>query len=842
MPGRSSKKTRPVQVQKASFWDQLPDSAKHALALLILLIVGLGFFWSVTLGGNSLIGGDTVQWRGMAEAMYSYEEYSGDRALWAPNGFSGMPGYLIHYPKEVWQVDRIPAFVRNLGWWPAAHFLVLLAGMYALVFFLIKDPLPSVLSAVAFGLTTYIPLILTAGHNTKFVSLSFVPLLVLAFLFTLLRPPRSGWLRVSVGGFAFAIALAINLRADHVQITYYVVMALAVIWIVEAVALIQRGRTKMLAMSTLALAIGGIIGVAMVAQPYMAMAEYRALTIRGAGETGGLAWSYAMNWSQGFGELVTLIIPNAYGSTGMTYWGAKPFTAGPHYIGIIVALLAGIALFAVRKKTIIGMGIAAFTMILFSLGENLTWLNRLMFNHVPLFSSFRVPETWLIVVALMTAILAGIGLWYLVRKEVRPEEEVHRFKVATRGLMIAGGLLVVLLVGRGMFFSFEAPGELQQIAAAYSAQSGIPESDPQIIQAANRYLAETKTERQEMFTLDALRAILLLALAAGLIVLYLKKKIPAVALQIGLVLLVVADLWQVDRRYLNEDNPAIRRSADISRAIPEYGFDRFVLAQQQVAGGPGHFRTLPLALNAFSDGRTPYFYESIGGYHAAKLALYQDYIDDMLFSPDGGFTPNGLELTATRFIIWRDSIPGFNTAFHDTQTGMYVLEHPDPMPRAWLVDSFEVTADRDDTYGYLLDPAFDIRDRVVLAEEPVFPESHTTVPDSSIAEVRLIRFNPREILWSVTTDQPRVFVASEVYYPAGWVARKNDREVPIIRANHLLRAVAVPAGTHHITMRFEPETHERSVLISLIATAVAYLGFLIAVGFWWYRRGQPTAD
>lgn len=840
MSGRSSRRVRISQTHESSFGDRFPRWAQHVIALVFLCAVGIGFFWSVTMGGQSLIGGDTVQWRGMAEAMQAYEEYSGDRAFWAPNGFSGMPGYFIHYPKEVWQMDRIPAAVRNMGWWPAAHFLVLLAGMYALVLFLTKSPLSSVLSAAAFGLTTYIPLILTAGHNTKFVSLAFVPWLVLAFLFTLRRPLHSGWLRVSVGGFAFAIALAMNLRADHVQITYYVVIALAVVWLVEAVASIRERRVKMLLLSTGALIVGGLIGVAMVAQPYMAMAEYRAFTIRGAGESGGLAWDYAMNWSQGWGELLTLIIPNAYGSSGATYWGAKPFTAGPHYIGIITAFLAGIALAAVRKRTVIGLGVAAFVMILFSVGENLEWLNRLMFNYFPLFSSFRVPETWLVVVALTAAILAGVGLWYIVRKDRNPESEARRYRILTRGLMVGGALLLLLLIGRSAFFSFEAPGEFQEVTQAYAEQSGASPTDPMVVQAAGRYLAEAKQERQDMFAADALRAILFFALAGGLIFLYLKKKISPVVLQIGLVLLVVVDLWQVDRRYFNDENPAIRRSSDITRAIPEYGFDRFILAQQEVAGGPGQFRTLPLALNAFNDGRTPYFYESVGGYHGAKLALYQDYLDDLFFSPEGGLGPNALELTATRYIIWQDSIPGFDVAFRDSQTGLVVLENPDPVSRAWLTEDYVVTDDRDETYGYLRDPSFDIHERTVLAEEPVFPPIHTPVPDSSVAVAQFVRFNPREVVWSVTTDQPRIFVASEVYYPAGWVARINDREVPIIRANHFLRAVAVPAGTHHISMRFEPATHDRSVRITLAATSFAYLGFLIVMGFWWYRRGRPA--
>src|SRR5690606_33094153 len=183
--------------------------------------------------------------------------------------------------------------------------------------------------AVAFGLTTYLPLILLAGHNTKFIALAYAPWLLLAYAYAIRRPPGADWTRMVLAGLLFAIALAVNLRAGHVQITYYIAFTLGVLWIVEGVQAVREGEARAFLGSTLALAGGGLLALVMVAQPYLITAEYKAFTIRSAGESGGLAWDYAMNWSQGWGELVTLIVADAYGGSGQTYWGAKPFTSGP---------------------------------------------------------------------------------------------------------------------------------------------------------------------------------------------------------------------------------------------------------------------------------------------------------------------------------------------------------------------------------------------------------------------------------------------------------------------------------------------------------------------------------
>ena len=825
-------------VPQRSAWGSLSPLVQHTICLAVLLAITAGFFAAITLGGKSLVGGDTVQWRGMAQSMLEYEERTGRQALWAPNAFGGMPGYMIDYPAPVPQLDSVLSWLRRLGAWPTAHFFALLLGGYCLIYYLVRDALGATLGAVAFGLTTYLPLILLAGHNSKFIALSLAPWLLLAYAYAVRRPPDATWRRTLIGGLLFAVALAANLRAGHVQITYYVAFAIGVAWIVEGVQAVREGQGRDFAVSTGALALGGVLALLMVAQPYLIQAEYKAFTIRAVGESGGLGWAYAMRWSQGFGELITLLIPDAYGGSGSTYWGAKPFTAGPHYVGGVVLVLAGLALYGVRRRIVWGLGIAVGLMTLFSFGEHLAILNRPMFAYFPLFNAFRVPETWLAAVALGLAVLAGLGSYYLARREATPESEEAKTRAVYVALGGTGALLLLLLLGHGALFSFERPDELVQIRQAVASQAGVAPSDPRVASYASQALAEVKSQRADMFTGDAMRALMFLLAAGALLVLQRRGKIPAWALQVGLLLLVTVDLWQVGRRYFNADAPALRVRGEIAMQIPEYGFDRFIQARVEVAGGPGHFRTLPLALNAFNDGRTPYFYESVGGYHGAKLALFQDYVDHILTDPDGSLNENGLDLLSTRYVIARQPMPGLEQVFQDPQTGLLVLENPDALPRAFLVGQTEVVEDREATFERLRDTDFDPRETAILPEP--LPDDIEVAPidSASTAEVRLVRFGPREIVWQVETDRPRLLVASEVYYPAGWHALVGNESAPILRADHLLRAVPVPAGRHLVAMRFEPARHELGVRISTLSTALVYLGALLVAGLMWYRRGE----
>ena len=824
----------------ATWWEQRPGWLQHAVCLGFLLAVALGFFAPTTFGGRTLAGGDTIQWRASAQSMIAYEQETGEPALWAPNMFAGMPGTLINSPRAVPGLDTVVSGLRRIGLWPVAHFFVLLVGTYLLVLYLTRSKLAGVVGAVAFGLSTYLPIILTAGHNSKFIALAFAPWLLLAFGALARRGPGTNALWSGLLMLLFAIAAAVNLRAGHIQITYYVVLVAAVWWVAEGVSAVRERRLPSFLTSTALLIGGSALALAMVADPYLEQWEYKAFTTRSAGPGGGLAYEYAMQWSQGFGELLTLVIPNAYGGGGGTYWGDKIFTAGPHYVGPVVLLLALVGAIGVARRSVVAFVVAAVLMVLFSLGENLPLLNRTAFELLPLFSSFRVPETWLSIVALVLALLAGWGAYYLARREATPEAEARK----RRTVLAAATVLTLLVAGLwatgGGPLTFEKEGEGEQIAQLVAQQNGARPTDLQVRQATAQYLAGVEAQRQDLFAADAGRSLLFLALALGLVVAGLYGKAPAWGVLAALALLVTVDLWGVGRRYFNEDDPSLRRRAVLEASIPETATDQFVVQRVNAAGGPGRFRVLP---PNWSQNAVPsYFYESVGGYHGAKLALIQDYFERLLPDDSTGLNRNALRLLSTRYTVLPGVVPGYEPVFEDPQTGLVVAEDSTALPRAFLVDSVAVVTDEADLIRQLRDPAFDPATTALLSDpapEGVDLAALSGAPADSTVLVELQRFTPDEIVWRVVTERPRLFVASEIYYPAGWTALVGVEPAPILRTDFLLRGVPVPAGEHIVTMRYRPQTRKRGVLISWAATLLAYVGAIGLAGLLWYRRGHP---
>ena len=842
-------------------WYAWPARAQHAVAAALLAALSVAFFAPVHFGEGTLVGGDTVNWRAMAEAMLDYEAETGTEALWNPNAFAGMPGYMIQYSKQVPQLDTLVTAVRKVAW-PSSHMVVLLWGVYALVYVLTRDSLSGLVAAPAFGLTTYLPIILTAGHNTKFIALAYAPWLVLAFVYALQRAQQGGerggvssaggggepsWRGGLLRGLLFAVALAVNLRAGHVQITYYVTWLLAVWWLAEGVAAWRGGRQAAFGRATGWLALGGVLGLLMVAQPYLVSAEYKTYTIRGSvpasgGGAGGLDLDYAMRWSQGPAELLTLAVADAFGGGPQTYWGPKPFTEGPHYLGGVVLMLATLALVRVRRAATVGLGVGAGLMVLFALGRHLPFVNEPLFQYFPLFDAFRAPETWLSVAALALAVLAGLGAWGAARPpQGEADAEAATTTRAVYGVSAAAVVLALVLAFAGpSLFDFERPDEAQQVARAVAQQNDLSPTDRRVQRAAERYLTEQRTRRARALASDARRTLVFVLLAAGLLAAARREVVPAWALQAGLALLVVVDLWGVDKRYFTDDDLAPVASAQ--ERVATYGFDRFVVERQREAGGPGHFRVLSLeAGDPMTNARPSFHYESLGGYHGAKLQRYQDFIDYVFRDPaTGRISETALDLLSARYIIAPRPLPGTREVYRDERTGRLVLENPDAAPRAFFVGATEVIPDPEATWARLRDPAFEPTTTAILPEP--LPDGFQTTPldAASTATVRLDRFTPREIRWTLETDAPRLLVASEIYYPAGWTATLDGAPVPIHRVDYLLRGVAVPAGTHTLVMRFAPTRHTLGVWVSGVSTALVYGGTAALLGLAYVRR-EPAA-
>lgn len=834
-----------------TFWANLSPRARHSICLGIFLVVAASFYAPVLFDGQSIVGSDLLNFQAVSEVVETHHEQTGEWARWAPNVFSGMP--YINYQNAVPQVDDLVSVLRG-HIWPIGHLFVLMVGVYLLVFYLTRDQFAGLLSGIAFGFTTYIPIILGVGHNTKFIALAYAPYVLLAFVYTLRNPSL-------LGGLFFAAALALQLRANHPQIVYYVGMVLALWWLVELIGAVREERAGPLAAATGWLGLGTVLSLLMSAQPYLATYQYKQFSVRGAasaatGGGGGMGWSSAMNWSQGPAELFTLVVAEAFGGGGQTYWGPKTFTEGPHYVGGVVAALAGLAVWRVRTWWTWGLGVGVLATVLFSLGQHAPWINRPMFNYFPFFDAFRAPETWLSMSALGLAVLAGVGLDYALRRdESRSRRQRQQADPRQRPILwsfaVVFGVVALVWLTPNTFLDFEKPNERQQIRQLLLQQNpNVSPDDPRVDQTVQQAIQKQKEQRQNAFTTDAQRTLLFLALVAGVIVLYRRETIPAWVAGFAVVAIVTIDLWGVDARYMGEDGFSSQEDAE--EAIATYQFDQFLLKQQQEAGGLGHFRVLSLVqgrqtrqgvafvrANPMSHARPSYHFESVGGYHGAKLQRYQDFLDHILqVNEPGGPNENALDLMNTRYIVAQEPLPGTSVAYRSEKSNVLVLENADAVPRGFLVGNTEVIEEPEATWARLRESSFDPRETAVLPEPLDVPV--TSIDSSSTAEVSLEHYEPEEIRWSVRTDAPRLFVASEVYYPAGWNAYLDGEQVPIHRVDYLLRGVPVPEGEHTLVMRFEPKADRYGTWIAGTSTVLVYGGILVLVGLRYRRRWAGT--
>lgn len=817
-------------------WDNLPNSTQHIICITFLVAVSFAFFAPIHFGGLQIRSVDITQFRGMAQSVLEYQEATGEPALWATNPFGGMPAYKISYEKAIWQFDKITRFLRSIIW-PSSHLILMFLGMYALVFFLVRDKLAGVMAACAIGLTTYLPVFLMAGHNSKFETLAFTPWLVLAFAYAMRNPKL-------LSGLLFAMAFALNLRAGHEQITYYTAFMLGIWWIVEGITAARKGKLKPFGAATGWLFMGTVLGLLMNAHPLLATLEYKDFSTRGASSggpagVGGLAWDYAMAWSQGVGELITLLIADGYGGgggLGTTYWGEKTFTGGPHYIGGLVILLACLAVWKVRHKMVWGLGGATLLMVLFSVGENFEALNRLMFNYFPFFDAFRVPETWLILVVLGLIMLAGYGIRYASQSLIDEDAEATTRSVY-KAAGTAIGVLLLLLVMKDVFFDFERPNEVQTLASVMAR--GDVNLMPQATQRAQQIVTQFKSERIELYNQDAMRTLIVVLLGGAALVGYRRKWIPAWLMKIAFILLVLIDLWGVGRRHFHKDAPQLVSSVRAENPIDRYPYDDFLVQRLNEAGGLGHFRVIVLPDVQTENARPAYFYETLSGYHGAKLRLYQDFLDHILFSGTGLPNENALDMMNVGYVVAPVAYPGMQEVDQGTygqNTPYVVSRNTDVLPRAYFVGETEILDTAEETWARLQDPSFDPHITALLPNNIDFET--TSIDSTSTATVSLESYGPREIVWRLSTDAPRLLVVGEVYYPAGWHAMLNGEPIDIHRANHLLRAVAIPSGSHTLTMRFDPPGHYRGLWIAGLSTFLVYGGVIGLLGLAWLRRRQ----
>ena len=815
-----------------------PAAHKHkwwAHALIIAAFAAAScIYFAPALGGKALVQGDTQKAEAMAHEQKQYAARTGeDIPNWNASMFSGMPGYQtavepqhsLFTPLKALLIGRPIGAERHI----AILFLYLLGFYVALLAFGVS-PWVALVGAAAFGLGSYNIIIVEAGHITKAWAISMMaPVLggmALAFRAPLAQRPR----RQGLWGFVlFTLALGLQITFNHIQITFYTLLAAVAMGVAYAVFHVRRRSLKPFLAAVALLVAGAALAFGSNARLLLVNEEYAKYTMRGGSEItvtpndlyhdgeaanaqtspDGLSMDYAYQWSYGIGETYTLLVPGARGggsgeqvdeesesykafrqTRAPLYWGDQPFTSGPVYFGAIVCFLFVLGLFVVKGPERWWLLVTTVVAILMSWGRHLG-MNEWLFQHLPLYNKFRTPSMSLVMANVTMALMAALAL-----KEVlsHPAKAEHKRAVLWSAGITMGLVLLMLLMKGSLSFSGAAD---QQMAAQYGAQW------PQL-------QAIFVKDRQSLFVSDSWRTLLLVAAAAATLLLVATGKAKRTGWATALIgALIVGDLWGVDRRYLNEENFTEPRKLAL-RADP-YDID---IDQAAQANGDVDYRVFNMAVNTFNDSKPSAFHHQIGGYHAAKLRRYQDVID---FYLSRHLNVNVLNMLNTRYFVVPDAAQGYAVQRNVAALG-----------NAWFVETLRLVPDANAEIMALNDfnPA-----TTAIVDESQWGDvlkGKTLAPDTAatIALQHATPYDPDHLTYATHSATQQLAVFSEVFYAPDWRAYVDGKPADYLRANYILRALVVPAGDHVVEFRNEaPRLHRLDT-----ATLIVSLITLLALG------------
>jgi len=760
--------------------------------------------------------------------------------------FGGMPAYQIwvQYPSNI--ASHAINFIKTVLPDPVDVVLLYVLGAYLLFCVLKINPYLAAAGAIAFAFTSYNFIIIAAGHSNKALAIAFCAPILASVILTLRG-------RYWLGGSLLALFMALEIRANHIQMTYYLVIALLIFIGIELYHAFKSNKLAAFGKSVGFLAIAGVLALMVNAGTLWTTYEYGNESNRGksnlttdrAEEKSGLSKEYAYGWSQGVGESFTFLIPNLYGGAtsidqlikpeshlykalqqvtggdptqaiqqlagqfGMQqYWGEKPGTSGPYYFGAIICFLFVFGLLTVRTRLkwwILGTTIL---FMLLSFGKNFPVISDLFFDYFPMYNKFRAVESILAIVGLLVPILAFIAL-----KEA--EEQKLDQKVLVKKLTIAaaitGGFSLLVAIMPTVFFSFTSSMHTQMVDALTQMMQN---NRGMALNVSNALISD----RVDIARADAIRSFLFIAVAYALLWAYFNKKMNMQVAFILLGLAVLIDMWQVDRRYLNKDNFA--NKSDLANHFQPRDVDTFILADKDP-----DFRVLDMTISTFQDASASQFHKTIGGYHAAKLKRYQELIDNQ-FSKS--INQDVLDMLNTKYIITQDQQNGsYKMARNSTAAG-----------NAWIVSSVQFAKDADEEMKAI--SSFDPKKEAIVDEQyKSLIDLKRVTPGGPTAMIKLDSYHPDHLVYSYSAPGDVIAVFSEIYYDKGWNMYVDGVQKPYFRADYVLRAAQLEAGNHKVEFKFEPKSYYTGEKISLAGSIllVAFLGF----GFYTENRKKKLA-
>ena len=816
------------------------------LGLVAAMLAVSFIYFSPILGGKALPQGDIIKADAMAKETRDYHQKTGDYALWNSAMFGGMPIYQVggNPPvKSIFTPIKNIATLQPLGLERNAGVLFFyLVGFYVALIVLGCSPWVALLGALAFGLGSYNIIIIEAGHITKAWAMAMIaPILAGMALCLRRRDKRTDWLW---GGLLFTTALSLQLLCNHIQITYYTIIAALLLGVAHLIYAIKDRRLPQFGIAVGILLAGCAIAFACNSRNLMVSQQYAKQTMRGGNaititpdalvgntdtataateQKSGLDIDYAFSWSYGIGETYTLLVPGAMGggssepvSTNSAsykafrqnqmplYWGDQPFTSGPVYFGAIVIFLAIMGIILVKGPERWWLLAATVVAILLSWGRNFMGFNEWVFDHLPLYNKFRTPSMALVLANVCMVMLGMLGLRELFSNEV----PAARKRVA---LYIGGGvtaltILAGIVVSSTLSYSGVAD---EQMAAQYGAQW--PQIQSIFIQ-----------DRKALFTSDSWRSLLFVALAFAAIWIYLakignKSKSASTVISLLLIVLVVVDLWTVDRRYLNEKNYVSEQQIKLRPDPWDNAID-----EQAAYFGDRDYRVLNLAVNTFNDSKPSAFHHQVGGYSAVKMRRYQDIID---FYLSRRISMPVLNMLNTRYVVVPEG---------------QVQRNPEALGNCWLVD--EICPVDDANAEILALNGFNPATTAVVNRNEFSIPSISPTNDSTdrIEAEHASPYNPDLLRYHSHTSTDRLAVFSEIYYAPDWRAYIDGKPADYLRTDYILRGMLIPAGDHVIEFRNEAPLFHRMNTVTIVGSIVFLLLAAGGIYLCYRKKKEPT--
>jgi len=784
----------------------------------IVLFIALGIiYFSPVLEGKKLKQSDITHWRGMSKEIVDYRDATGEEPLWTNSMFGGMPAYqvsAIYKGAYMKTIDR----VITLGLpHPVKLLFLYFLGFFILLLILRVNPWLSVLGAIGFAFSSYLFIILEAGHNSKAHAIAYMAPVLGGIILT--YRGKYFW-----GAALTAFFLALQLSANHPQITYYLALIVLLFGLFQFVESIQKKLVPNFIKASLLLVIAAIFAIGANISSLWATWEYGKYTIRGKTEltseqenrTSGLDIDYATQWSYGIPETFTLLVPDFMGGASgrapsedsktyeelkrvvpgqakqylqyfSMYWGKQPFTSGPVYVGSIMFFLFVLGLVVVKGKYKWWLLSATILSIMLAWGKNFMPLTEFFLHYVPMYNKFRAVSMTLVIAELTIPLLGILALKEITEKGRDRKQNLKQLGIA---LGISAGFILFIMAFAGSFFNFTAQSDNQLL------QAGFPQA----------LINSLEQDRLSLLRGEAFRSLIFILLAAAAIWTIISVKIKKEFAFIALIVLVTVDMWSVNKRYLNDENFENARKVEIP-------YSPTVADQQILRDTDPNFRVLNKTVSIFNDASTSYFHKSIGGYHGAKLRRYQELYDFHLSRGNMAI----INMLNTKYFI----VPGENNQ-PEAQLNTGALGN------AWVVNDFRLVDNADAEIEALNN--FEPAKEAIIDKRFDEQLNGFTINSDLGASIKLTSYKPNELKYSFNSSQEEMVVFSEIYYDKGWNVYVDGEQKPYFRADYVLRAMLVPAGNHEIVWKFEPVVYHTGGTIAAISSVLILLLFFGAMG------------